>query len=100
MMPYQAIKQITDVPLNIHTGTDVLYDPHSKSIFLPYTVAYIGTTKNFYLYHVPILRLLIEAHASYTAYVWMKANLTMTPQQKREARKILFRAWLTYLWPF
>lgn len=119
-MPYQAIKKLTDAPINVHTGSELIYDPASKNIFIPYTVAYIGTTKNFcsalheaahalqhkswpvifYLYQVPILRLMIEAHASYTAYQWMKANLIMDPQQKREARRYLFRAWLTYLWPF
>jgi hypothetical protein len=120
MMPYQAIKQMIDAHINVHTGTEVLYDPASKSIFIPYTVAYIGTVKNFcealheaahavqhkrnaalfWFYQVPLLRLLIEAHASIIAYTWMKKNLTMDRTQITQARKHLWRGWLTYLWPF
>lgn len=45
------------------------------------------------------LRLFLEAHASYTAYRWMKQNLTLATDQTRAARKLFFRSWLTYLLP-
>lgn len=51
----------------------------------------------FFMYPI---HLFLEAHASYTAYQWMVKNLPMDPHHKATARKLFFKAWLTYLWPF
>lgn len=46
------------------------------------------------------IHLFLEAHASYKAYQWMVKNLPLEPYHKAAARKLFFKAWLTYLWPF